>query len=152
MTRADDLHADLGVLQWANNAFSLVTGALVIAAGRFGDVLGRRRMLLLGIATFGACSVVAALADGLPMLIVGRGLMGVGAALILPATLALIPPQFSGREQLTAFGIWQAVTWGGQAVGPAIGGVLTDALGWAWRALLTGPCLVVAGREALPLG
>ncbi|MFS0884882.1 MFS transporter [Aeromicrobium sp. 179-A 4D2 NHS] len=141
---ADDLHADLGVLQWANNAFSLVTGALVIAAGRFADVLGRRRMLLLGIATFGACSIVAALADGLAMLIVGRGLMGVGAALILPATLALIPPQFSGREQLTAFGAWQAVAWGGQAVGPAIGGLLTDALGWSWLFWVNVPLAAVA--------
>ena len=58
--------------------------------------------------------------------------MGVGAALILPATLALIPPQFSGRAQLTAFGVWQAVAWGGQAIAPAIGGVITDGPGWRW--------------------
>jgi EmrB/QacA subfamily drug resistance transporter len=129
-TIADDLQADMATLQWANNAFSLVTGALVIAAGRFGDVYGRRRMLQIGVALFGVFSVVAALAPGVGVLILGRGLMGIGAALILPATLALIPPQFSGREQLTAFGIWQAVAWGGQAVGPAIGGVITQTVGW----------------------
>jgi EmrB/QacA subfamily drug resistance transporter len=131
-TIADAFGADLSVLQWANNAFSLVAGALVIAAGRFGDVFGRRRMLQLGIVAFCASSIVAGLAQGVGVLIAGRGLMGVGAALILPATLALIPPQFSGKAQLTAFGVWQAVAWGGQAVGPAIGGVVTDGLGWRW--------------------
>ncbi|MHA7135374.1 MFS transporter [Oerskovia turbata] len=143
-TIADEMNADLGTLQWANNAFSLVTGALVIAAGKFGDVFGRRRMLLLGVALFGAFSVVAALAPGTGLLITGRGLMGIGAALILPATLALIPPQFSGRELLTAFGVWQAVAWGGQAVGPAIGGVLTDLLGWQWLFWVNVPLAVVA--------
>lgn len=143
-TIADELDADLSGLQWANNAFSLVAGALVIAAGKFGDVFGRRRILEIGIVVFAASSVVAALAQGVELLVVGRGLMGVGAALILPATLALIPPQFSGRAQLTAFGVWQAVAWGGQAVGPAIGGVVTDALGWAWLFWLNLPLAVVA--------
>ncbi len=129
---ADDFGAAQSTLQWANNAFSLVAGALVIAAGRFGDIFGRRRILQLGIALFTVFSVVAALAPGVEVLIAGRGLMGIGAALILPATLALIPPQFSGRDQLTAFGVWQAVAWGGQAIAPAIGGIITDTLGWSW--------------------
>ncbi|MFF5297622.1 MFS transporter [Paractinoplanes globisporus] len=131
-TMASELHADLGALQWANNAFSLVTGALVIAAGKFGDIFGRRRMLGLGIVLFSAFSIVAALAPNVGLLITGRALMGIGAALILPATLALIPAEFSAPAELTAFGVWQAVAWGGQAVGPAIGGVLTSGLGWPW--------------------
>ncbi|WP_433383752.1 MFS transporter [Actinoplanes sp. CA-142083] len=131
-TMAEDLHADLSGLQWANNAFSLVTGALVIAAGKFGDIFGRRRMLGLGIVLFSAFSIVAALAPNVGVLITGRGLMGIGAALILPATLALIPAEFSGPAELTAFGVWQAVAWGGQAIGPAIGGILTSGLGWQW--------------------
>ena len=140
---ADDFHADLSTLQWANNAFSLVAGALVIAAGKFGDVFGRRAMLQLGIVVFAACSVVAALAPNAGVLILGRGLMGIGAALILPATLALIPPQFSGRDQLTAFGVWQAVAWGGQAVAPAIGGIITEGLGWAWLFWINVPLGIV---------
>jgi len=143
-TIADDLHADLDALQWANNAFSLVTGALVIASGRFGDLFGRRRMLLLGVLCFGLFSIVAALAQGMPTLIAGRALMGVGAALILPATLALIPAQFTGREQLAAFGIWQAVAWGGQAVGPAIGGIITQTLGWQWLFWINVPLAAIA--------
>ncbi len=141
---ADDFHADMSTLQWANNAFSLVAGALVIAAGKFGDVFGRRAMLQLGILVFAGCSVVAALAPNAGVLIAGRGLMGIGAALILPATLALIPPQFSGRDQLTAFGVWQAVAWGGQAVAPAIGGVITQTLGWAWLFWINVPLGIAA--------
>ncbi len=141
---ADDFHTDLSTLQWANNAFSLAAGALVIAAGKFGDVFGRRRMLQVGILVFAGFSVVAALAPGPGALIAGRGLMGVGAALILPATLALIPPQFSGRDQLTAFGVWQAVAWGGQAVAPAIGGVITQTLGWAWLFWINVPLGIAA--------
>src|SRR6201999_3444437 len=143
-TIADDLGAELSALQWANNAFSLVAGALVIAAGKFGDVFGRRRMLQLGIVLCAAFSVVAALAPGIGVLILGRGLMGIGAALILPATLALIPPQFSGRSQLVAFGAWQAVAWGGQAVGPAIGGAIADGLGWQWLFWINLPLCALA--------
>jgi EmrB/QacA subfamily drug resistance transporter len=143
-TIADEFRSDLSTLQWANNAFSLVTGALVIAAGKFGDVFGRRRMLQIGTLLFAVFSVVAAIAPTVGLLIVGRGLMGIGAALILPATLALIPPQFSGAAQLTAFGVWQAVAWGGQAVGPAVGGVITDGLGWRWLFWLNLPLAAIA--------
>lgn len=143
-TIADEMHADMGGLQWANNAFSLAAGALVIAAGKFGDIFGQRRILQLGVLVFSVCSVIAALAPGVTTLIVGRGLMGVGAALILPATLALIPEQFSGRAQLTAFGVWQAVAWGGQALAPAIGGVLTDGPGWQWLFWINVPLGVIA--------
>ncbi|WP_068272583.1 MFS transporter [Aldersonia kunmingensis] len=129
---ADEFHSSLSALQWANNAFALVAGSLVIACGKFADVYGRRRMLQLGLALFTGFSVVAALAPDVGTLVIGRALMGVGAALILPASLAIIPPQFSGRAQLTAFGVWQAVAWGGQAVAPAIGGVITDVLDWRW--------------------
>jgi MFS family permease len=87
---ASEPHADLGALQWANNAFSLVTGALVIAAGKFGDIFGRRRMLGLGIVLFSAFSIVAALAPNVGLLITGRALMGIGAALMLPSTLGIV--------------------------------------------------------------
>ncbi|MGC5259224.1 MFS transporter [Gordonia sp. DT218] len=143
-TIADEMHADLSGLQWANNAFSLVAGALVIAAGKFGDMFGQRRVLQIGIAVFGVFSIVAALAPGVTTLIAGRGLMGIGAALILPATLALIPMQFSGRTQLTAFGVWQAVAWGGQALAPTVGGLITDGPGWRWMFWINVPLAIIA--------
>jgi EmrB/QacA subfamily drug resistance transporter len=152
-TIADEFQADLSTLQWANNAFSLVTGALVIAAGRFGDTFGQRRVLMIGVVLFAAFSIVAALAPGVDVLIAGRALMGIGAAAILPATLALIPVQFSGSSQLTAFGAWQAVAWGGQAVGPAVGGLITDRLGWEylfWINLPIAAVAVVVIRAAAP--
>jgi EmrB/QacA subfamily drug resistance transporter len=142
-TMAERLPADLSALQWANNAFSLATGALVIAAGKFGDIFGRRRMLGLGIVLFAAFSIVAAPATNVGTLIAGRALMGAGAALILPATLALIPAEFSGAAELTAFGMWQAVAWGGQAIGPAVGGVLTSGPGWQWLFWINVPLGVV---------
>jgi EmrB/QacA subfamily drug resistance transporter len=110
-------------------------------------------MLQLGIIAFACFSIVSALAGSVEVLIAGRGLMGIGAAMILPATLALIPPQFSGRAQLTAFGVWQAVAWGGQAVGPAIGGVITDGMGWRWLFWLNLPLAagaVVVNRVLTP--
>ncbi|AWN30581.1 MFS transporter [Streptomyces sp. NEAU-S7GS2] len=129
---ANEFSGNLSSLQWANNAFSLVTGALVIAAGKFGDLFGRRRMLEVGIVLLAAFSVPAALAPDIGWLVLGRGLMGIGAALILPASLALIPPAFSGKAETTAFGIWQAVAWGGLSVGPALSGLISDGLGWHW--------------------
>ncbi|MCF6525264.1 MFS transporter [Streptomyces sp. JJ36] len=129
---ADEYGSGLSALQWANNAFSLVTGALVIAAGRFGDLFGRRRMLEAGLVLLAVFSVPAALSPDVASLVISRGLMGVGAALILPASLALIPPEFTGREELAAFGIWQAVAWGGLSVGPALSGFITDGIGWRW--------------------
>ncbi|MFI0789891.1 MFS transporter [Streptomyces lydicus] len=129
---ADEFRSNLSSLQWVNNAFSLVTGALVIAAGKFGDLFGRRRMLQVGIVLLAVFSVPAALAPDVGWLILGRGLMGIGGALILPASLALIPPEFSGKAETAAFGIWQAVAWGGLSIGPALSGVIADGLGWRW--------------------
>lgn len=129
-TISTELSIGLTDLQWTNNAFSLACGALVLAAGRCGDLYGRRRLLLIGIAVFGGFSLLTAFLSGLPGLVAGRALMGIGAAMILPATLALIPPLFPREEQPKAFGAWMAVAWVGQAAGPAVGGSLTSALGW----------------------
>ena len=95
-----DIGGSVTALQWVNTIFTLVCGALVIAAGRFGDIFGRRRVLDIGLVVFAVASVVAALAPNPTVLVVGRALMGVGAAAILPATLAIIPLEFSAREQV----------------------------------------------------
>jgi EmrB/QacA subfamily drug resistance transporter len=131
-------------LQWVNNAFSLSCGALVLAAGRFADVYGRRRLLLIGVAVFGLCSLLTAFLSGMAGLVTGRALMGVGAALILPATLALIPPLFPREEQPRAFGAWMATAWVGQAAGPAVGGALTNLLGWRSLFWVAAPLAAVA--------
>ncbi len=127
---SDDLGGSVTALQWVNTIFTLVCGALVIAAGRLGDIFGRRRVLGIGLVVFAAASVLAALATTTGMLIAGRALMGVGAAAILPATLAIIPIEFSGKDQVTAFSAWMATTAVGQAAAPAISGGLIEFLGW----------------------
>jgi EmrB/QacA subfamily drug resistance transporter len=125
-----DIGGSVTALQWVNTIFTLVCGALVIAAGRFGDIFGRRRVLDIGLVIFAVASVVAALAPNPTVLVVGRALMGVGAAAILPATLAIIPLEFSAREQVTAFSAWMATTAVGQAAAPAISGGLITLAGW----------------------
>jgi len=127
---SDDLGGSVTALQWVNTIFTLVCGALVIAAGRLGDIFGRRRVLGIGLVIFAAASVLAALAPTTSMLIAGRALMGVGAAAILPATLAIIPIEFSGKDQVTAFSAWMATTAVGQAAAPAISGGLIELFGW----------------------
>jgi EmrB/QacA subfamily drug resistance transporter len=145
---ADQIGGSVSMLQWANTAFTLTCGALVIAAGRFGDLFGRRKMLAIGLVVFAAASVPAALAQTPAMLIAGRALMGVGAAAILPATLAIIPIQFAGKEKVTAFSIWMAVAGAGQALAPALAGALTQvflwpALFWVNLPLCAGALLLV---------
>ncbi|MFJ9952861.1 MFS transporter [Kitasatospora sp. NPDC091207] len=143
-TISDELSVSLPALQWANNAFSLSTGALVLAAGKLGDVFGRKRMLELGLVLLGVTSLLTAFTPGVTGMIAGRAAMGVGAALILPATLALIPPMFPPAEQPRAFGAWMAVAWVGQAAGPAVGGVLTGLAGWRSTFWINAPLAVVA--------
>lgn len=146
---ADDLGGSVTALQWANTIFALVTGALVIAAGRFGDIFGRRKVLDLGLALFAVASALAALAPDATVLIAGRALMGVAAAAILPATLAIIPIEFDGRDQVVAFSAWMAVAGVGQAAAPAIAGALTTLV--SWRAIFWVDVPVCAAALALVL-
>lgn len=138
------LGGSMSTLQWAVTGFSLATGAFVATGGRLADVFGRRSFLELGLAIFAASSVVCAIAPQPGLLIAGRVLMGVGAALILPATLAIIPIEFSGREQITAFSVWMAVAGAGQALGPVVGGGLTQALSWRWIFWVNIPLCAIA--------
>ncbi|MFG3382546.1 MFS transporter [Streptomyces sp. NPDC047999] len=129
-TIAREIPATLPQLQWANNAFGLATGVLVLAAGRLCDAYGQRRMLELGLVGMSVFSLVSLFVPGYTGLVVGRGLMGAAAAFVLPATLSLIPALFPPAEQPRAFGAWMGATWFGQAAGPAAGGLLTVLLGW----------------------
>jgi len=141
---SEDLGGSVTALQWVNTIFTLVCGALVIAAGRLGDIFGRRRVLTIGLVIFAAASVLAALAPTTGLLIAGRALMGAGAAAILPATLAIIPIEFSGKDQVTAFSAWMATTAVGQAAAPAISGGLIELLGWSAIFWINVPLCVLA--------
>jgi EmrB/QacA subfamily drug resistance transporter len=129
---ADSLDATLPSLQWVVNAYILVAAAFVVTGGRLGDLLGRRRVFLVGVGLFGAASVLIALADSVGVLIVGRGLQGLGSAMIVPGSLSLVGVAFPPERRTAAIGVWAAVVGLGFAMGPLIGGALTESLGWEW--------------------
>jgi len=126
-----DFHTTLPQVQWAITGYSLTYGSMLIIGGRLTDIHGPRRMFVIGVTLFGLGSLVAAVAQGVPMLVVGEGLFeGVGAALMAPASLAIITRTFHGRERGTAFAAWGAVMGAAVAFGPVLGGFLTSTVSW----------------------
>lgn len=125
-----DIHAGGDSLQWVISAYLLSTGTLMLGAGRLGDLFGRRRLLVLGLALFGTSSLVCALAPTLPVLVGARVAQGAGAAMIMPVGLSLLtnvyPSELRGRATGRALGIGGIAT----ACGPFIGGALTEAVSW----------------------
>ena len=117
-----DLDLDSTQAEWINTIYALVFAALLITVGRLGDVYGRRRSYLIGLTIFIAASMLAGLAPNGDILILARVLQGVGGAMILPATQAILNANFQGRDRAIAFGIWGSVIGGVAAVGPLLGG------------------------------
>ena len=124
-----DVHASGEGLQWVMNGYLLTIAVLVVTAGRLGDMFGRKRVFLLGTAVFALGSVVSGAAADQDMLIFGRVLQGVGAAPMLPLSLALVCNAFPSEEQPRALGIWAAVSAIALAIGPLAGGLLIE-LDW----------------------
>ncbi|MFD4955246.1 MFS transporter [Streptomyces sp. NPDC058451] len=136
---------------WVVNAYGLAFGALLLAGGRAADLLGRRAVLLAGLALFGGASSAAGLASSSGVLIAARAVQGLGAAAIAPAALALVMDLFPpGPGRGRALGVWGAVSGAGGAAGVLLGGVLTQALGWPWifHAVAIGAFLVLAATAA----
>ena len=120
-------------LQWVITAYSLTYGGFLLLGGRAADLIGRRIMFMSGLALFGAASLVCGLATSSAMLIVARGVQGLGAAIVTPAALSIISVTFTeGSERNKALGAWGAVGGSGAAAGVLMGGVLTKYLGWEW--------------------
>ena len=117
-------------LQWVVNAYLLPLSALLLLGGAMGDRFGRRRLLIIGVALFAAASAACAAAPGLPLLLLARGIQGVGAALLLPNSLAILGGAFSGEARGRAIGIWAAAGAAAGAIGPVLGGWLIDTVGW----------------------
>ena len=128
-----DLQMADGDLQWIVNSYTLVFGGFLLLGGRAGDLIGRKRVFLVGVVVFTVASLLNGLAPSSELLIVFRGLQGLGAALIAPAALSIITTTFAeGAERTKAMGVWAAIAVGGGAVGLVLGGVLTTALSWPW--------------------
>lgn len=122
--------AGAGDLQWVVNAYLLPLGALLLLGGAAGDRFGRVRLLVVGTATFGAASVACALVPNLSWLLIARGFQGVGAALLMPNSLAILGAAFSGEARGRAIGIWASTGAVMGALGPVLGGWMIDSAGW----------------------
>lgn len=139
-------------VQWVVNAYLLPLSALLLLGGALGDRYGRKRLLILGTAIFAAASLLCALAPGLGLLLAGRVLQGIGAALLLPNSLALLNATFEGEKRGQAIGIWAAAGAGAAAIAPLIGGWLVDHVGWPAifyiNLPLAGGAILIAARFA----
>jgi EmrB/QacA subfamily drug resistance transporter len=131
-----DIQSDLGAsfssLQWVIDAYALTLASFLLVAGSVGDRLGRRRVFTFGFALFTVASFACGLAGDPTVLNIARGVQGTGAAAMFATSLALIAQEFEGRERANAIGIWGATVGGAVAVGPLIGGLITEGLGWEW--------------------
>ncbi|CAL9380417.1 MFS transporter [Streptomyces sp. enrichment culture] len=150
----EDLRPSSTALLWIVDAYPLVCASLLILFGTLGDRVGRRRVLLGGYTLFGVASAVAAMADTPEVLIAARVLLGVGGAMIMPATLSILRAVFPDRrERATAIGIWTAVAAIGAATGPVLGGFLVEHFWWGSVFLINIPLMALilpAGRWLLP--
>ncbi len=125
-----DLGASLADQQWVVEAYLLLLGSLVLVGGSLGDLHGRRRIFAIGVAGFGASSLICAAAPSVEVLIASRALQGAFGALLVPSSLAIITEVFGPEERPAAIGSWTAGTSAAIAVGPPLGGLLVDALSW----------------------
>jgi EmrB/QacA subfamily drug resistance transporter len=134
------LHFSSAGLSWVQNAYALTFGGLLLLGARAGDILGRRRVFLVGIALFTSASMLAGLAQSAGWLLTARALQGVGAALAAPSTLALLTTTFSeGTERTRALAWYSAVAGGGGSAGLVLGGMLTDWISWRWGMFINVP-------------
>ena len=139
-----DLDASFSDLQWVVDAYALTLAGLLLAAGSLGDRLGRRLVFASGFAIFTLASLACGLASDPTSLNIARAVQGVGGAAMFATTLALIAQEFEGPERATAFGIWGATVGGAVAIGPLVGGALTDGLGWEWIFFVNVPIGIAA--------
>jgi len=157
---ASGLHTSFSSLQWVIDAYALGLAALVLGAGSLGDLIGHRRTYVAGLAVFALSSLTCGLAPNAGTLIVSRTVQGVGAAAMFATTVALLNASYSGRDRGTAFGLWGATAGASAAIGPIIGGVLTQTASWRWIFFVNLPvsvaaialCLVVLQNPPTPAG
>lgn len=131
-TMISALDLSLTNAQWVNAIYNVIFAALLLGAGRLGDRVGRKTTFAAGVALFVGGSLLAAGASGAGSLIAARAVQGVGGALVLPATLSSVNSLFTGKDRAAAFGVWGAVMSGTAALGPLLGGVLTQYASWRW--------------------
>ncbi len=148
------IQADLGFtpasLQWVINSYTLVFGGFLLLGGRAGDLFGRRKLFLWGVAIFSIASLLNGLATSDTWLVATRGLQGLGGALVSPAALSIITTTFAeGEDRTKALGVWSAIAAGGGAFGLLLGGILTDLLSWEWIFFVNVPIGIATAMLAI---
>ncbi len=139
-----DLHASLSALEWTVNAYTLTFAVLMVTGGRLGDIFGRRTLFLFGVVVFGASSMAIGFAPTDQTLVAFRAVQGVGAAFMMPATLSIITQAFPPEQRGTAIGTWAGVSAMALAIGPVLGGFLTQDVNWRAIFFINPPIAVVA--------
>jgi EmrB/QacA subfamily drug resistance transporter len=146
-----DLNVTETTVQWVLIAYAITFGGFLLLGGRMADLLGRKRIFLLGLVLFTVASLVCGLANNISVLIGARAVQGIGAAIISPAALSIVTTTFEeGPERNKALGIWGALGGSGAAAGVLIGGILTEYLGWEWIFFVNVPVGVLVFALALP--
>src|SRR5215207_9816338 len=144
-----DLKADLSSVEWVISAYALALGVLPLAMGRLGDILGRRKVYLCGLVIFIVASLACGAAQNIYQLVAFRVLQGIGAAIMQPATLAIVTGAFPAHQRGLAIGLWGGVSGFGLIAGPVLGGLLVRGDDWAWIFFINGPIGVAALLMAL---
>src|SRR5438270_1179877 len=139
-----DLHATLSALEWTINAYTLTLAVLMVTGGRLGDIFGRRRMFLFGVVVFGASSLIIGFAPNEAVLVAFRAIQGVGAAFMMPATLSIITQTFPAEKRGMAIGTWAGVSAMALAIGPVLGGFLTQSVSWRAIFFINPPIAIAA--------
>ena len=142
------LHFSRDDLSWVVNAYTLTFGGFLLLGGRLADLLGRRRMFMVGLVVFSLASLAGGLAQSEAWLITARAIQGLGAAIVSPAALSIITTTFAeGAERNRALGIWGAVAGAGGAAGVLLGGILTSGLSWRWVLFVNVPIGIAAASS-----
>jgi EmrB/QacA subfamily drug resistance transporter len=141
---ATDLHSSFSSLQWVIDIYALALAALLLGIGAYSDRVGRRPVYIVGLIVFALSSLACGLALSTTVLIISRGIQGIGAAAMFATTIALLSSSYQGRDRGIAFGVWGAINGAAAAAGPILGGLLTEGLSWRWIFFVNLPISVAA--------
>src|SRR6184192_3848743 len=146
-------HATVVDVQWVVEGYGLLLGALILVGGSLGDLLGRRLIFIVGVAVFALASAGCGVASNIQQLIGARGIQGVGAALLVPGSLAMISTSFDEKTRGQAIGTWSGFTAITTAVGPVLGGWLVEHASWRWAFFINvplGAAVIAISRRRIP--